>query len=307
MSTRPHRTVPVHCSPSSATTGHDHKKTWMPSLAASTGGVYVLEGSESVGRVYWQGLGGDMSFQRRRCIDYIDADCDMLSDYSESLYGTDPGNADTDDDAMPDGWEVSHGLDVTDGSDAALDPDGDGLTNLEEYSAGTWPHSADTDGDSFSDSMEVWAGSDPTDPSDIPPFPVVLYAPVIIPALLVGVIAVALVLSRHRVASLFTTMSARRETAALAGDEGAVVEWLMDDTPLDESDPRRVLRDIYRRHLKAVALIEDGQFERAVTLLEGLLVELGSREELGSLDPAVVEFVRNEVEAALSVAVVGGR
>jgi hypothetical protein len=40
---------------------------------------------------------------------------------------------------MPDWWELAHGLDPFDPSDADLDPDGDTLTNLEEFRLGTDP------------------------------------------------------------------------------------------------------------------------------------------------------------------------
>ena len=58
-----------------------------------------------------------------------------------------PGANDSDNDGMPDGWEVANGLDPTDPWDALLDMDGDGLdldqlddgflerlwTNLDEF------------------------------------------------------------------------------------------------------------------------------------------------------------------------------
>jgi hypothetical protein len=50
--------------------------------------------------------------------------------------------ADTDGDGLPDEWEISHGLDPTDGGDAIVDSDGDGATNLQEYLAGTDPNDA---------------------------------------------------------------------------------------------------------------------------------------------------------------------
>jgi protocatechuate 3,4-dioxygenase beta subunit len=68
---------------------------------------------------------------------------------------------DTDGDGMPDAWEIAHGLNPYDPTDAALDPDNDGLTNLQEYQQGTDPHVADTDGDGLSDGQEVQLGTNP--------------------------------------------------------------------------------------------------------------------------------------------------
>jgi len=47
--------------------------------------------------------------------------------------------ADTDGDGMPDDWELAHGLNPNDPTDANRDDDGDGFTNLQEYLAGTDP------------------------------------------------------------------------------------------------------------------------------------------------------------------------
>ncbi len=53
--------------------------------------------------------------------------------------GTDP-DADSDNDGMPDWWELQYGLDIT-MDDSGDDPDGDGFTNLQEFQLGTNPKS----------------------------------------------------------------------------------------------------------------------------------------------------------------------
>ena len=65
------------------------------------------------------------------------------------------GGADSDGDGIPDDYEIAHGLNPNDPTDALADPDHDGLTNLQEFQLGTDPHNADTDGDGLSDGDEV--------------------------------------------------------------------------------------------------------------------------------------------------------
>jgi hypothetical protein len=80
----------------------------------------------------------------------LDLDGDRAVDKNEpNWYFTDPEDWDTDNDKMPDGWELTYtvcGLNPL-VNDAAADPDGNGQTNLQEYAAKQDPCGTDTDGD----------------------------------------------------------------------------------------------------------------------------------------------------------------
>ena len=73
---------------------------------------------------------------------------------------------DTDNDQIPDYWELVNGLNYLDPTDALSDNDVDSLSALEEFNLGTNPNSADSDSDELSDSYEVNNGLLPLDPSD---------------------------------------------------------------------------------------------------------------------------------------------
>jgi hypothetical protein len=63
------------------------------------------------------------------------------------------GNTDSDNDGLPDPWEIEAFGNLS--QNAQGDPDGDGLSNLEEFLGGTDPTLADTDGDGLSDADEI--------------------------------------------------------------------------------------------------------------------------------------------------------
>jgi alpha-tubulin suppressor-like RCC1 family protein len=58
----------------------------------------------------------------------------------QSLFLSAQAGVDSDGDGMPDWWELLHGLNPLDPSDANDDPDGDGQTNLQAYLANGNPH-----------------------------------------------------------------------------------------------------------------------------------------------------------------------
>ena len=64
---------------------------------------------------------------------------------------------DTDNDQLPDAWEIANGTDP-EVADATEDPDGDTLTNLQEFQSNGHPFLTDTDSDGVDDNVEFAAG-----------------------------------------------------------------------------------------------------------------------------------------------------
>ncbi len=118
-----------------------------------------------------------------------DSDGDGIDDATESAIGTDPNDADTDDDGLLDGSEDLNADGLLDaGETDPLDPDtdddllcddtradndGDGIDPVDlcfgsEVVAGTDPQDNDSDLDTFTDGAEVASGSDPNSSSSTP-------------------------------------------------------------------------------------------------------------------------------------------
>lgn len=98
----------------------------------------------------------------------VDPDLDGLPTVLEDSLGTDPNNADSDNDGISDGWEFFLGNDPLDpedpadaGTDTKADADQDGLTTRTEIEMGLDPANPDTDFDGVSDGAEVMAGTNP--------------------------------------------------------------------------------------------------------------------------------------------------
>jgi hypothetical protein len=118
-----------------------------------------------------------------------------LTNLAEFEHGTNPYEIDTDNDGLPDGWEINYKVKkegVWDLDPLKLDTDDDGIpdpdedfdhdgawlynetlvlnnfpyTNLEEFNELTDPHKGDTDGDRISDGWEVHYNLNPTYPKD---------------------------------------------------------------------------------------------------------------------------------------------
>jgi hypothetical protein len=83
-----------------------------------------------------------------------DTDSDGLTDADEAALGTDPNNADSDGDGLPDGREVND----LGTNPLNTDTDSDGLTDGLEIDHSTDPNAPDTDGDGLGDAFEVNSG-----------------------------------------------------------------------------------------------------------------------------------------------------
>ena len=106
-------------------------------LTANAAGTYVLVATSAAGSsTPFSNAGNTLIVLDAP----IDLDSDGLDNVQELAAGTDPTKADTDNDGMPDGWELRYHLNPLSPADAgALSAANDTLTNLQEYLGGTDP------------------------------------------------------------------------------------------------------------------------------------------------------------------------
>ena len=130
-------------------------------------GLIVLGGAGVALYIYF--LGGpngeieDITSEEEMSSEFVNADVDEdgLTTYEEMQAGTDDSRGDTDNDGLPDKYELDNDLNPLDQSDALRDADGDELSNKDEYKYMTNPNNPDSDGDGFRDGDEVEHGYNP--------------------------------------------------------------------------------------------------------------------------------------------------
>jgi len=93
----------------------------------------------------------------------VDSDNDGLTDYLEAKLGTNPNDADSDDDRLTDGEEAT--LYDTDPLDT--DSDNDNISDADEIRYGTNPKSMDSDQDGLSDYREITLDLNPVKPNPV--------------------------------------------------------------------------------------------------------------------------------------------
>jgi hypothetical protein len=113
----------------------------------------VMVGFSATGVVTFKDFlssGFDDGFFMTRKSSSEDSDGDGLSNLQEFGLCTDPMNADTDGDSLPDGWEHQNGISATDNGSTNPDngengdPDHDGIPNSAEMQAGSSPRQANS-------------------------------------------------------------------------------------------------------------------------------------------------------------------
>ena len=135
-------------------------------------GLIIDQETVLVSSINW----GNSAVNRNREMGLVMTSAEVAAPYLAAWY--DDWNrldnvTDTDQDGLPDIWEVPNGLNRTTRTlpgpniaEGLYDADQDGITNQDEYNFGSHPTNADTDGDCIPDGVEVaWAQSTAFDPT----------------------------------------------------------------------------------------------------------------------------------------------
>lgn len=111
---------------------------WSPTLPSTTWSDGAIKPGASNVWLFPPPHAGAEFYFHARFSSTEDPDHDELDNQGEFAAHTQPDNADTDEDGMPDGWEVFYTLDPLQ-NDGALDKDSDGANNLTELYQGRDP------------------------------------------------------------------------------------------------------------------------------------------------------------------------
>ena len=135
-------------------------------------GLIIDQETVLVSSINW----GDSAVNRNREMGLVMTSTEVATHYREAWFNDWmrlDNVTDTDQDGLPDVWEVPNGLNRTTRTlpgpnmlEGLYDADQDGITNEDEYTFGSHPTKADTDGDCIPDGIEVaWAQATALDPS----------------------------------------------------------------------------------------------------------------------------------------------
>lgn len=84
--------------------------------------------------------GTGATLERLSCTAYANDPASWLAGSSPGTWGCTVSNPDSDNDGLPDSWEITYGLNPADSSDAQSDLDGDGASSAFEFASGTNPN-----------------------------------------------------------------------------------------------------------------------------------------------------------------------
>ena len=116
----------------------DFDKDGLPDVWENEQGLDFEDPSDAVLDSDGDGLNNLAEFANMTLALNPDSDADGALDGIEvNTYGTDPNDLDTDDDELPDGWEIDNGTNPTLALDRDADSDGDGVPNIGEFYLGT--------------------------------------------------------------------------------------------------------------------------------------------------------------------------